>query len=342
MKRIALTNIKKFSQGEFYQGACHLDNNFKALHGQFKRIYQRQGESNRCVNDLNTCATRYHTMFKQSLRYKSALKKLVSEIKNTNNYATLSLIKNDFIKVTLHIMPKGFEIPPHAHPNQFSLVIVESGILEVEQFSWGAPITQGGSVQSLKQGENCIGLPVKDNLHYLKAASDCVIFLSIRMRSVEEQELNPPTLFSIITKKLMPSALCLLLPVVGSLTAHAGETYELYSGYKGVGFKNTGVQSSAFSKKVYSKTMTRNQARQFRQSSHYDSQVEAVNWYLKSARRGNAESQYWLGVMHLDGSGTTEDDEEAFKWISLSADQRYKPAVKLLDHLITSEFDLEC
>jgi hypothetical protein len=338
MERITPPNIRKL---------CCQDNSFEVLRKQFKKVYQKQGESKRCVNYLNSYANNYYKTFKQSLLYKSGLQKLMTEAENSKKHISLSFVKNETIKVSLHIMPKGFEIPPHAHPNQFSLIIVEAGVLEIEQFSWGTDIAQEGTLQSLKQGESCIGLPIKDNLHHLTATSECVIFLSIKMKSVERGKQEHLSLLSVFTRKLTPSVLCLLLPVASCLTANAGETYELYSGFKGtahkgVSYKDSGYQKSKFSIKKSIKPKTRHQAGQFRQSSHYESQVEAVTWYLNSARRGNAESQYWLGVMHLDGSGTTEDDDEAFKWISLAADQNYKPAVILLNHLITSEFDLEC
>jgi TPR repeat protein len=46
--------------------------------------------------------------------------------------------------------------------------------------------------------------------------------------------------------------------------------------------------------------------------------------------------------MNLEGSGITEDDYEALKWISLSANQGYPPAVKLLSHLLNTDFDMDC
>lgn len=328
--------------GLWYQGMLHQNSSLNLLHKQFIETYQKEGESTWCVNILNTYTKNYYKNLKQSPSYKCSLKNIIADSKFSNKHVSISLVKNDAFKVSLHVMPNGFEIPMHAHPNQFSLIIVESGILEIGQYSWGAALSKNSARRVMKKGESCIGLPVKDNLHHLKVGSDGVIFLSIRMNSVEQLEQNRSTLVSLMIKKLIPSVLCLLLPVMSSMTTRAGETYELYSGYKGATYKDFGSKRNVLSSSSALKPMSRSQARKFRLSSHYESQVEAVNWYLKSARRGNAESQYWLGVMHLDGSGTTEDDDEAFKWVSLSADQGYKPAEKLLDHLITSDFDLEC
>ena len=40
------------------------------------------------------------------------------------------------------------------------------------------------------------------------------------------------------------------------------------------------------------------------------------------AEKGNAEAQYWLGIMYRTGSGVVSaNDNEAFKWFQLSADQ---------------------
>lgn len=305
------------------------------LQKHFADNYQREGESTYCVNNLRAYAKSYYQLLKKSTFYQSDFKRLVATARKNNCHQVYSLEKTDAIKVSLHIMPKGSEIPTHAHPNQFSLLIVDSGKLEIVQNSWGTSSIETDNSKLLNSGDISIGLPIRDNLHQLKAVSETVTFFSIRMTCLQDclqgNRQNEQSASSLFLNRFVASALCFLIPFMSS-TSRAGEVQELYSGYKVM----------PLAKSFVSKPTSRIQAGRFRQSGNYNQQVEAVNWYVSSARRGNAESQYWLGVMHLDGNGTTEDDEEAFKWVSLSADQGYKPAVTLLDHLITSDFDLEC
>ena len=42
--------------------------------------------------------------------------------------------------------------------------------------------------------------------------------------------------------------------------------------------------------------------------------VEALKWYLVSAKRGYAPAQYTLGMMYDEGLGVAQDDEQALKW----------------------------
>lgn len=48
---------------------------------------------------------------------------------------------------------------------------------------------------------------------------------------------------------------------------------------------------------------------------------EAVNWYRKAAERGYAYAQYNLGVMYADGEGVQRNSTEATKWYRKAADQ---------------------
>ena len=48
---------------------------------------------------------------------------------------------------------------------------------------------------------------------------------------------------------------------------------------------------------------------------------EAVRLYRLSAKQGNAEAQYNLGLMYEKGQVVPKDFKEAFKWSKLAADQ---------------------
>ena len=48
---------------------------------------------------------------------------------------------------------------------------------------------------------------------------------------------------------------------------------------------------------------------------------EAVKWYTKSAEQGDAEAQFNLGYMYYKGEGVPKDYKEAVKWFTKSAEQ---------------------
>ena len=45
-----------------------------------------------------------------------------------------------------------------------------------------------------------------------------------------------------------------------------------------------------------------------------DDDAEAVRLYRQAAEQGNADAQFNLGVMYLDGDGVPQDDAEAMRW----------------------------
>ena len=47
----------------------------------------------------------------------------------------------------------------------------------------------------------------------------------------------------------------------------------------------------------------------------------AIKWYRLSAENGNANAQYNLGAVYYLGSGVLQDYKAAFKWIKLAAEQ---------------------
>jgi TPR repeat protein len=40
----------------------------------------------------------------------------------------------------------------------------------------------------------------------------------------------------------------------------------------------------------------------------------------------DSEAQFEVGVMHIDGRGVTQNNEEAVKWLRLATEQGYAPA----------------
>lgn len=46
---------------------------------------------------------------------------------------------------------------------------------------------------------------------------------------------------------------------------------------------------------------------------------EARNWFAKAAEQQNSQGEYSLGVLHLEGSGTSKDEAEAIRWFEKAA-----------------------
>jgi len=50
-------------------------------------------------------------------------------------------------------------------------------------------------------------------------------------------------------------------------------------------------------------------------------EVEAVNWFRKSASQNNTKAQVYLGNCYMDGVGVKKNIEEAFQWYRQAAQQ---------------------
>ena len=49
--------------------------------------------------------------------------------------------------------------------------------------------------------------------------------------------------------------------------------------------------------------------------------AQAITWWRKASRQGNAQAQLNLGNIHLKGEGTDKDYKQAVIWYRLAADQ---------------------
>ena len=54
--------------------------------------------------------------------------------------------------------------------------------------------------------------------------------------------------------------------------------------------------------------------------------TEALKWYGRSANQGNAAAQNNLGILYLQAQGTPQNFSQAARWFQLSANQGYAPA----------------
>lgn len=63
------------------------------------------------------------------------------------------------------------------------------------------------------------------------------------------------------------------------------------------------------------------------------SHSEAVRWYRRGAKRGDAECQYDLGFMYLLGEGVVADTEVGLRWLRSAAELGELQAARLLSDL---------
>lgn len=63
-----------------------------------------------------------------------------------------------------------------------------------------------------------------------------------------------------------------------------------------------------------------------------DADARLFRAQLAIAEKGNGRAQYYLGEMHEQGLGTSQDIDEAFKWYARAAEQGDPLAKRKLDH----------
>lgn len=320
------------------------------LRNKVFKVYRQLGETNHSVDAIDTLAQQYLINFQKSSYYKNHHEKIVRDAVASGDYQRFPLFNDGSIKLSLHVMPKGSQIPMHAHPGMFSLALVDQGSIKIRHDSWGRLYPLNASdfrlkFKILEEQKVSTGLPVMNNLHQIKAESEFAVFLSLRIKKASGHQ-KFERLFN--KRNLAVSSLLIgaLMPFVSSI----GASNNLVSG--GLVSENEVVFAKDYSEMVlasekeeiqFGKRLPGHQlADKLRLSKHYESQIEAFTYYNKEALRGDAYSQYWLGVMYLDGSGITEDDGMALDWISKAAEQNYQPAEKLFAHLLATDFDMEC
>lgn len=54
-----------------------------------------------------------------------------------------------------------------------------------------------------------------------------------------------------------------------------------------------------------------------------DNRLYTISLFLEKAKNGNADAQYQLGVLYLNGKGTLQDFSEASKWFITAAEQNH-------------------
>lgn len=307
------------------------DKELRELQSRVLTTYGELGESMQTIEELDVITKKYYQQLSATKFYNDDFKRLIADAAECQQYHAYALYHKEALEVSVHILPRGMSISCCDQPcDSFCMTIVEYGTLRKKYSKTNQSIFTSvdlNPIKLLSRGDTCVELPDSATSHELKAMSDVVVFLRIRIKYPKAS--RPGLISRLFTNRFVTSALCLVLPIIsGSPSAQATDiSIRTASGSTKVAFRGS---------------LSKRQAAMYRQSDDYANQVGAAEWYKKSAQAGDAESQYWLGVMYLDGSGITEDDDEALYWIGQSAAQNYPPAEKLLDHLLATNFDMDC
>ena len=285
------------------------------------KLYQYSGESTFTITNSEKIISR---LVKSQYRLESILPHYLHVLDNSERareHRIIRFVANSNFRISAHIIPSEFEIPTHLHPSKMSFTYLLKGKLEIKQLS----LTSSDAPYYCQLNDNkmCAGLIKLRNIHRIRSMHQPCVFLSIRITAPQKILANKKVRY--FTRSVLASTLLYILPIFTLLhSASANDRNQINTA--------TTVQNAV----THNQLLLANQLRK-RQDFY-----EAVQLYKKVSKQGNAEAQYWLGVMYFDGSGITDDRDEAMHWIGLSSDQNYPPAQKLLQYLLNTEEVLDC
>ena len=61
---------------------------------------------------------------------------------------------------------------------------------------------------------------------------------------------------------------------------------------------------------------------------------KAFEWFEKAAEQGDAEAQYYLGVMYREGQGVDKSDSSAIRWFAKATAQGLETAKAAIDEIL--------
>jgi len=67
-----------------------------------------------------------------------------------------------------------------------------------------------------------------------------------------------------------------------------------------------------------------------------------AKWYIRSANNGNAEAQFQLGLLYIDGELVEEDPETGLDWLRMAAAQGHVSAQMVHESLKNEDFFIGC
>lgn len=301
--------------------------------------YKKLGETNSAIKsiqrEISKLANAHYNL--DSILPDSV--QIIREVEASRNHKIIRIRQHDGFYVAIHIVPSRYRIPAHLHPGLICIINVISGELHIKQRSLSN--SQKTYYSRIKEQQACAGLLNLKNIHQIKTQTEPCIFLSFRITRKDSQSFKKKLFLPFASSTLL--ILSQVLPQAIFHHFHSAIAQE----------KNPALPSSSPSSHVlnnpHADIQTQNPdnplilADKLRNGDGIKQDLYAASQlYLKEAKQGNAEAQYWLGIMILDGSGITEDYDEALHWIASSSDQEYPPAQKLLQYLLATDDTSDC
>ena len=247
-----------------------------------------------------------------------------------NTYSLIRLVDEPLIKISIHSIPPHYQINSHPHPGFFSLTYLLKGAIKVKQES--LVLFDEIFECLLKPQQSCAGLLNLRNIHTISALKQRSVFVSIRIAKSQLSFTRLKHYYYSYWNRYRNGLLSGLVIMLSSTFSPS-----LLASDKEDFIKKVSHPEPAL---VKQQLVLANQLRtgKGRRKDYY----EAVQLYKNIAQQGNAEAQYWLGVLCFDGLGITDDRDDAIHWLALSADQNYPPAKELLHHLLNTDDISDC
>ncbi len=253
---------------------------------------------------------------------------IIRQVEASRCHKIIRLKQHKKFQVAIHIIPSMNKIPAHVHPGLISIINVQYGELHVEQLSLSN--SQKKYYSKIREQQTCAGLFNLRNIHHIQTLAVPCVLLSFRVARKHSHSLKKK-LFLLLT-----SSALFLFPQAITHKLSAGDNDLAYSSNHLFNNQHPRIKSHRLNNPLILANKLRNGIG-IKQDLYSASQI-----YLQEAIKGNAEAQYCLGVMILDGSGITEDYDEALHWIATSSDQEYLPAQKLLHYLLATDDISDC
>jgi hypothetical protein len=155
-------------------------------------VYNKNGESKEGIHAINMMAKEFYRQLQNTPFYWSDLKPLIADAAECDHYHAYNLNDDEKLEFSVHVMPKGCELPMQAHPGKFSLIMVEYGDLSMVLGSVAGKWLQSNCTDTkiLMRGDTCVSLPVRNNIYQLKAISDIAVFITLRVDSEERETMS--------------------------------------------------------------------------------------------------------------------------------------------------------
>ncbi len=279
--------------------------------------YKKLGESKSAIHQVQY---EIESLAKTKYKIDSLLPnylQLLQRVESTREHQIIRIQASRNFKIALHIIPSAYTIPAHSHPDTISAINVLQGELQIEQDS--LQIDPERFDCKIKRNQSCAGLFELRNIHRIHSLEKPSIYLSFQLS-------KHPTFNFKKALYLLAAPLILLSPnsfaphLTAKEVSHNYSSNNLTISNNKVDLANRFRKGNGIAKDLY----------------------RAAQLYKEESSKGNAEAQYWLGVMYFDGAGITEDLDEALRWIAMSSDQKYPQAQKLLKHMLVTDDVSDC